>query len=157
MKCPFCQTDNDKVIDSRSSEDGFVIRRRRQCNKCLRRYTTYERIAELDIKVVKKNGVREPFQTDKIRTGLRRACWKRPVADQQIESTVLQIQQEVYKNYEREIESEELGKIVIENLANLDEIAYIRFASVYRSFSDLRDFLNEVEPMIKGDGRFKPK
>jgi transcriptional repressor NrdR len=157
MKCPFCQTDNDKVIDSRSSEDGFVIRRRRQCNKCLRRYTTYERIAELDIKVVKKNGVREPFQTDKIRTGLRRACWKRPVADEQIESTVLQIQQEVYKNYEREIESEELGKIVIENLANLDEIAYIRFASVYRSFSDLRDFLNEVEPMIKGDGRFKPK
>ncbi len=150
MKCPFCQIDNDKVIDSRSSEEGFVIRRRRQCNGCHRRYTTYERIAELDIKVVKKNGVREPFHTQKIRTGLQRACWKRPVSDERIEAAVLQIQQEVYRNYEREIDSEELGKLVIENLASLDEIAYIRFASVYRSFSDLRDFLNEVEPMIKG-------
>ena len=148
MKCPFCQIDNDKVVDSRSSEDGFVIRRRRQCNGCQRRYTTYERIAEVDIKVVKKNGVRQPFLTDKIRTGLQRACWKRPVSDEQIEAVVLQIQQDVYKNYEREIESDELGKIVIENLATLDEIAYVRFASVYRSFSDLRDFLDELQPMI---------
>jgi len=145
MKCPYCRVDNDKVIDSRSGEEGFVIRRRRQCNKCLRRYTTYERIAELDIKVVKKNGARQPFVTEKIRTGLQRACWKRPVSDEQIESAVMQIEQEVYRNYEREIESDDLGKIVIEALANLDQIAYIRFASVYRSFSDLRDFLNEVE------------
>ena len=155
MKCPFCQIDNDKVVDSRSSEDGFVIRRRRQCNGCQRRYTTYERIAEVDIKVVKKNGVRQPFLTEKIRTGLQRACWKRPVSDEQIEAVVLQIQQDVYKNYEREIESEELGKIVIENLATLDEIAYVRFASVYRSFSDLRDFLDELQPMI--DSGRKPR
>ncbi len=157
MKCPFCQVDNDKVVDSRSSEDGFVIRRRRQCNGCQRRYTTYERIAEVDIKVVKKNGVRQPFLTDKIRTGLQRACWKRPVSDEQIEAVVLQIQQDVYKNYEREIDSEELGKIVIENLATLDEIAYIRFASVYRSFSDLRDFLDELQPMIESTRKKRAK
>ena len=134
-----------------------MIRRRRQCNGCQRRYTTYERVAEVDIKVVKKNGVREPFHTDKIRTGLRRACWKRPVSDEKIEAVVFQVQQEVYNNYEREIESAELGKIVIENLADLDEIAYIRFASVYRSFSDLRDFLNEVEPMIRANPNFRAK
>ena len=157
MKCPFCQIDNDKVVDSRSSEDGFVIRRRRQCNGCQRRYTTYERIAEVDIKVVKKNGVRQPFLTDKIRTGLQRACWKRPVSDEQIEAVVLQIQQDVYKNYEREIDSEELGKIVIENLAALDEIAYVRFASVYRSFSDLRDFLDELQPMIESTRKNRAK
>ena len=154
MKCPYCRVDNDKVIDSRTGEEGYVIRRRRQCNKCLRRYTTYERIAELDIKVVKKNGVRQPFMNDKIRTGLRRACWKRPVSDDQIESAVMQIEQEVYRNYEREIDSEQLGEIVIKALVKLDQIAYIRFASVYRSFSDLRDFLNEVE-MMTGSKRKK--
>ena len=108
MRCPFCQTDNDRVLDSRSSEEGYAIRRRRECMQCKRRYTTYERLEELAIKVVKKDGIREPFSRDKIRRGLEHACWKRPLSDDQIDNVVAEIESDVYANFESEIETQQL-------------------------------------------------
>ena len=149
MRCPFCQTDNDRVLDSRSSEEGYAIRRRRECIQCKRRYTTYERLEELAIKVVKKDGIREPFSRDKIRRGLARACWKRPLSDAQIASVVAEIESDVYANFESEIEPQQLGEMVMEHLGQLDQVAYVRFASVYREFKDVHDFVDELEPILK--------
>ena len=149
MKCPFCGYDNDKVIDSRGVEDAHAIRRRRRCLACDRRFTTYERVAEVDVKVIKKNGERHPFRPDKLRLGLERACWKRPVSGKQIADLVTRIEQSVYSNFDNEINSEELGKIVMSELFQLDEVAYIRFASVYREFRDASDFVDELQPMLR--------
>ena len=149
MRCPFCQTDNDRVLDSRSSEEGYAIRRRRECIQCKRRYTTYERLEELAIKVVKKDGIREPFSRDKIRRGLARACWKRPLSDAQIAIVVAEIESDVYANFEAEIETQQLGEMVMEHLGQLDQVAYVRFASVYREFKDVHDFVDELEPILK--------
>lgn len=148
MKCPFCQLDNDKVIDSRSGEDGFVIRRRRHCQNCERRFTTYERVAEVDIRIVKKDGAREPFRPEKIRKGVERACWKRPIPTHEVENVITEIVQEVYLVGDAEIDSNTLGEMVMEKLIELDEVAYIRFASVYRQFKDIHDFVDEVRPML---------
>lgn len=149
MRCPYCRVDNDKVIDSRGSDDGHTIRRRRECLGCKRRYTTYERVEEMEIKVVKKDGVREPFNREKIKQGLAKACWKRPISDSQIDNAVAQIESDVYANYESEIETAELGEIVMKRLAQLDQVAFVRFASVYREFKDVRDFVDELQPMLK--------
>ena len=149
MRCPFCQTDNDRVLDSRSSEEGYAIRRRRECMQCKRRYTTYERLEELAIKVVKKDGIREPFNREKIRLGLARACWKRPLSDDQIDTVVAEIESDVYANFETEIETQQLGGMVMEHLGRLDQVAYVRFASVYREFKDVHDFVDELEPILK--------
>ncbi|MDE0736245.1 MAG: transcriptional regulator NrdR [Pirellulaceae bacterium] len=149
MRCPFCQTDNDRVLDSRSSEEGYAIRRRRECMQCKRRYTTYERLEELAIKVVKKDGIREPFSRDKIRRGLEHACWKRPLSDNQIDNVVAEIESDVYANFESEIETQQLGEMVMEHLGRLDQVAYVRFASVYREFKDVHDFVEELEPILK--------
>ena len=149
MRCPFCQTDNDRVLDSRSSEEGYAIRRRRECIQCKRRYTTYERLEELAIKVVKKDGIREPFSREKIRLGLARACWKRPLSDDQIDTVVAEIESDVYANFETEIETQQLGGMVMEHLGRLDQVAYVRFASVYREFKDVHDFVDELEPILK--------
>ena len=149
MKCPLCGHDNDRVLDSRASEDGSAIRRRRLCHSCNRRYTTYERVAAVEIKVIKKDGTRELFQPDKIRQGLQRACWKRPVSEDQIRATITAIEHHVYENHESEIDSRELGDIVMEHLAELDQVAYIRFASVYREFKNAHDFFDEVQPILK--------
>ena len=148
MKCPFCRMDNDRVIDSRASDDGFAIRRRRECLNCKRRYTTYERLEEMAVKVVKKDGIREPFIRDKIRNGLARACWKRPISDDQMEAVVAAVEGEVYANFDREIPSREIGEMVMEHLGELDQVAYVRFASVYRQFKDVRDFVEELRPML---------
>jgi transcriptional repressor NrdR len=148
MKCPFCRTDNDRVIDSRACQDGFAIRRRRQCLKCKRRYTTYERIEESAIKVVKKDGTRVPFSRDKIKSGLERACWKRPISDREVERTLGAIENDVYSSVETEIDSGRLGELVMEHLRDLDEVAYVRFASVYRQFSDAGDFVQELRPFL---------
>ena len=142
MKCPYCREDHDRVLDTRGAEDGYSIRRRRLCLACNRRYTTYERAAEFDLKVVKKDGVREPFQPEKIRAGLQRACWKRPISDEQILSLVTEIEQEVFANFDIEIDSQELGEIVMKFLSTLDQVAYVRFASVYREFKDASDFVD---------------
>lgn len=148
MRCPFCQLDNDRVIDSRASDDGFAIRRRRECLNCKRRYSTYERLEEMAIKVVKKNGEREPFSREKMRQGLARACWKRPISDEQIDGVVAQVESEVYVKFDREVESEHLGALVIQYLGELDQVAFVRFASVYREFTDVRDFVEELQPML---------
>ena len=148
MKCPYCRNDNDKVIDSRSGENGFVIRRRRMCVSCEKRFTTYERVAELDLRVIKKDGAREVFRPEKIRQGLERACWKRPIATDRLEEAIHEIVQEVYMLNESEIGTDQVGELVMEKLVDLDDVAYIRFASVYRQFKDIRDFVDEVRPIL---------
>jgi transcriptional repressor NrdR len=140
--------DNDRVIDSRSSQDGLAIRRRRECVNCGRRFTTYERPEETTIKVIKKDGSRVPFEREKIKRGLERACWKRPISTRQIESTTAAIENEVYSTFESEVESRELGEFVMRYLRDLDEVAFVRFASVYREFNDASDFIDELRPML---------
>jgi transcriptional repressor NrdR len=148
MKCPFCRADNDRVIDSRASEEGFAIRRRRECLGCKRRYTTYERLEEMAIKVVKKDGTRVPFEPEKIRSGLQKACWKRPVSDGVIEGIVSAVEGRIYEKLDTEVESRDIGEMVMEELARIDQVAYVRFASVYREFTDVRDFVDELQPML---------
>lgn len=144
MQCPYCRTDNDRVIDSRASQDGFAIRRRRECLSCKRRYTTYERVEEPAIKVIKKDGVREPFERDKIKRGLEKACWKRPISGEQIEAIVAGIEGEVHAHFDAEVESRYLGELVMQRLREIDHVAFVRFASVYREFKDIRDFVAEL-------------
>jgi transcriptional repressor NrdR len=136
-------------MDSRASEDGYVIRRRRECLGCKRRYTTYERLEELGIKVVKKDGVREPFSREKIKSGLAKACWKRPISDDQIDGIIEHVESYIYRHCESEIDSTKVGELVMERLSHVDQVAYVRFASVYRRFEDVRDFVNELQPMLK--------
>lgn len=148
MQCPYCQCDNDRVIDSRSWEDGLAIRRRRQCLSCRRRYNTIERLEGMAVKVVKKDGSREPFRREKIRSGLAKACWKRPISDLQIDAVVSAVESEIYDGFDSEIESRQLGEMVMQRLAALDEVAYVRFASVYRRFKDIHDFMDQLQPML---------
>jgi len=145
MRCPNCREDNDRVIDSRTSDDGFVIRRRRQCNGCSHRYTTFERMAELQIAVIKKNQQKEPFNSEKIMRGVMRACWKRPVTQEQIEELTASVEREIITEHAGEIESFMIGQITMRYLIQLDQVAYVRFASVYREFKDLQDFITEVK------------
>lgn len=147
MKCPFCKTDNDRVIDSRAIHEGFTIRRRRECLSCKERFTTYERIEEPAIRVVKKDGTPEPFRREKIKHGLATACSKRPVSDEQIESVVNAIEREITDRDVAEIQSRELGELVMAHLRHLDQVAYVRFASVYRDFADAQDFVHEIDEM----------
>lgn len=151
MKCPFCHLDNDRVIDSRSHQDGFAIRRRRECASCKRRYTTYERLEELELKVVKKDHVREPFSRDKIFHGLAKACWKRPVSDEQIRAIVAEVEQEIYDGTDNEIETRRIGEMLMKKLRKVDQVAFVRFASVYREFKDVQDFVDELQPMLDSD------
>ncbi|MHB8903477.1 MAG: transcriptional regulator NrdR [Thermoguttaceae bacterium] len=148
MKCPFCSADNDKVVDSRASEDGAATRRRRQCNACKRRYTTYERVERTTIRVVKKDGTRVPFDRLRLKAGLEKACWKRPISDSDIEAVITEVENCVEANCESEVESRYLGEIVMDQLRELDQVAYVRFASVYREFKDARDFVDELRPML---------
>lgn len=148
MKCPYCRADNDRVIDSRASEEGLAIRRRRECIACGRRYTTHERVEDTTIKVVKKDGVREPFDRAKLERGLAKACWKRPVGSDEIEAVVAAIEADVYSKFESEVESRYLGERLMDALRQLDQVAFVRFASVYREFKDVRDFVDELQPML---------
>jgi transcriptional repressor NrdR len=148
MKCPFCLGDNDRVLDSRASQDGFAIRRRRECLNCHRRYTTYERIEATTVKIVKKDESREPFDHAKIKRGLEKACWKRPISDQQLEAVIAAVASEIEANFESEVESRHVGELVMQQLRSLDEVAYVRFASVYRQFKDVQDFVKELRPML---------
>jgi transcriptional repressor NrdR len=157
MKCPFCRADNDKVIDSRSSQDGLAIRRRRECVACGRRFTTYERPEETTIKVIKKDGSRVPFEREKIKRGLERACWKRPISSRQIETTTTAIENDVYQQFESEVQSRQLGDLVMRYLRDLDEVAFVRFASVYRQFNDVYDFFEELRPMLNEQNRLPPR
>lgn len=148
MRCPYCGADNDRVIDSRAHDEGFMIRRRRECLDCKHRYTTFERLEELQVKVVKKDGCRDPFDADKIRRGLEKACWKRPISSAEIEGIVSSLETEIYGRGEMEVESREVGELVMEKLRSVDQVAYVRFASVYREFKDLADFVDELKPIL---------
>jgi transcriptional repressor NrdR len=150
MMCPFCKHDETKVIDSRGSQE-FVIRRRRECLKCERRFTTYEKIEDSPIKVVKKDGSRVPFDRRKIREGIEKACWKRPVSEETIERIVSDIEIDLYENFEREVPSRYIGEKVMDALRQVDQVAFVRFASVYREFKDVNDFVEELEPMLRGN------
>ena len=145
MRCPFCKVDNDKVVDSRSSGEGDVVRRRRECLACGRRYTTYERVEDSPLRVVKKDGSRVPFDREKILSGLRKACEKRPVSAEQIEETVRSIEDEINRNYDREVPSSAIGEMVMDRLKKLDSVAYVRFASVYRDFKAPDDFVKAIQ------------
>jgi transcriptional repressor NrdR len=144
MKCPFCKTPDSKVIDSRSSGEGATIRRRRECERCGKRFTTYERVEHAPLRVLKRDGRREEFDRGKLRRSLEVACRKRPVPTEAIESTVDRIETEVADTFGREIGSAQLGELVMRELRPLDEVAYVRFASVYRSFSDVGEFVDEA-------------
>ncbi|MCB7128762.1 MAG: transcriptional regulator NrdR [Candidatus Brocadiales bacterium] len=151
MQCPYCKQDNDKVINSRPSADGLNIKRRRECLNCGRRYTTYERMEETPLKVIKKDGRRVAFDRGKIRAGLEKACEKRPISTDTIEATISDIERDLYNRFDREVPSKYVGEQIMQKLKSLDKVAYVRFASVYREFKDIADFMEEVKPLIKGE------
>ena len=149
MKCPYCSKIENKVIDSRLSKDGRTIRRRRECLDCARRFTTYERLEEILPMVVKKDGRREPFNRDKIIAGIKMSCQKRPVSVTTIEDFVDSLEIYFQELGKKEVESKEVGERVISSLKDWDEVAYVRFASVYRQFKDINEFMNELEDILK--------
>lgn len=148
MKCPFCGHDEDRVIDSRPAEDGAAIRRRRECIGCGARFTTYEKIETLPLLVVKKDGTREPFNRDKLLNGLLKACEKRPVSNEQLMELLTFVEGQVQNAVNREISSKDIGELVMKKLKEIDEVAYVRFASVYRQFKDVNSFLEELNEML---------
>lgn len=149
MTCPFCGFSEDKVIDSRESREGDVIRRRRQCLKCERRFTTYERIDEIPYMVVKKDGRREKFDRQKVLAGLLRACEKRPVSMGKLAEIVDKVESRLADSAEREMPTTEIGEMLMDELRGLDKIAYVRFASVYRDFQDVEAFLSELKELMR--------
>ena len=148
MKCPFCGFENDKVVDSRESKEGESIRRRRECLKCEKRFTTYERIDEIPYMVVKKDGRREKFERQKILSGVLRACEKRPISMGKMEQIVNDVEQFVVDSPERERSTSEIGELIMDRLKQIDKVAYIRFASVYRDFKDVDEFRSELEHLL---------
>lgn len=148
MRCPYCGFDVSRVIDSRPTEDNNSIRRRRECTQCNSRYTTYERIEEINLIVVKRDNTREAFNRDKIINGIIRACEKRPVTSRDIEEMALRVETQLSNLLKKEVSSGEIGEMVMDELKDLDEVAYVRFASVYKSFSDIDTFLDELGKML---------
>ncbi len=153
MRCPFCQDAENKVIDSRESQEGSVIRRRRECLQCKRRFTTYERVEELAPLIVKKDGRRETFDRDKLLAGLQKACEKRPVSSDRLEETVTAVERLLQGLGEKEVPSSVIGEEVMRRLQELDEVAYVRFASVYRSFHDITEFMEELKDLLSERAR----
>ncbi|MFY9313902.1 MAG: transcriptional regulator NrdR [Tepidanaerobacteraceae bacterium] len=145
MKCPFCGNMESKVMDSRPTEEGTIIRRRRECPSCKKRFTTYERVDELPLTVIKKSGIREVFDTHKIINGLIKACEKRPISIEMMQEIGNDIEKELKNNMELEVESKKIGEMVMDRLKELDEVAYVRFASVYRQFKDIDSYIEEIE------------
>lgn len=148
MRCIFCKHDESKVIDSRTSAD-FSIRRRRECLACGRRFTTYERVEDSPLRVIKKDGSRVPFDRDRIRKGVEKACYKRPVSNEQIDDLICAVEAAIYEDGQREVPSQQIGELVFNLLRDLDKVAFVRFASVYREFQDVNDFVDELQPMLK--------
>jgi len=148
MKCPFCSFQEDKVVDSRTSKNGLAIRRRRECLQCGKRFTTYEQVEDILPMVVKKDNRREPFDRFKIVSGMRKACEKRPVSTEMLEQAVDEIERIIQNRMEKEISASEIGDLVMKKLAELDDVAYVRFASVYRQFKDINAFMEEVKHLL---------
>lgn len=151
MKCPFCGFEESKVIDSRPTDEGQRIRRRRECLKCGRRFTTYEVVESLPIIVIKKDKSREAFNRDKLMTGLLRACEKRPVSIDTLDKMIDEIESVLQNSLDREVSSEKIGQLVMEKLKKIDEVAYVRFASVYRQFKDINTFMRELNKLLQND------
>lgn len=149
MKCPFCEFEESKVIDSRPTDEGEAIRRRRECLNCAKRFTTYEKIETIPLMVIKKDGSRQMFDRQKLLNGIMRACEKRPVATSDMEHIVNEIESATQNLLEREISSQKIGEMVMERLPAIDEVAYVRFASVYRQFKDINTFVEEVNKLLK--------
>lgn len=154
MKCIYCNNEDIKVIDSRDVKENNTIRRRRECSKCGRRFTTYEVVEECPILVIKNNGNREKFDSQKLKSGIMKACDKRPVSMHQIDTLVNEIEKKVYNTFEEEITSKQIGEFVMDGLQKIDEVSYVRFASIYKKFKDIStffEFINEFEKVIKED------
>lgn len=149
MKCPFCSYEESKVIDSRPTDEGERIRRRRECLKCSKRFTTYEMIESLPIIVIKKDSSREPFNREKLLNGMIRACEKRQVSLETLEKAIDDIEQAIQNSMDREVSSDKIGELVMEKLKAIDEVAYVRFASVYRQFKDINTFMNELNKLLE--------
>ncbi len=153
MRCPRCKSDNDRVVDSRTSADARAIRRRRECLACFLRYTTYERIESTPLRVVKKNGERVRFDRDRLLQGMLKACEKLNVPLEELEAAATRIEARCQEEYDREVPSAVIGSLVMEELRSLDQVAYVRFASVYREFKDVTQFLDELRPMLEARGQ----
>ncbi len=152
MKCPFCGSNNTNVIDSRAADDNASIRRRRHCNDCGKRFTTYEKVETIPLIVIKKDNNREQYDRSKIEAGVLRACHKRPISANQINHMIDEVEAEIFTHEEKEIASVEIGEIVMDKIKDLDDVAYVRFASVYREFRDVNSFMNELKKMLdEGD------
>jgi transcriptional repressor NrdR len=149
MKCPFCGKDNTRVIDSRPADDGVSIRRRRECDECHKRFTTYEKVEKIPLVVIKKDNNRETYDRSKIEGGVFLACHKRPIAVAEMEAMVDEVEAEIFNREEREIPSQVIGELVMEKLKELDSVAYVRFASVYREFKDVNTFMDELKKMLE--------
>ncbi len=149
MRCLRCKQDNDRVVDSRASADGSVIRRRRECLMCFLRYTTYERVEETPLRVVKKNGERVRFERERVLAGMIRACEKLPIPVEELEAAAARVEARCQEEYDREVESSVIGALVMEELRKLNQVAYVRFASVYREFKDVSQFLDELKPILE--------
>lgn len=148
MKCPFCNHDNTRVVDSRPVDDNTAIRRRRMCDECGKRFTSYEKVETIPLIVIKKDMNREQYDRSKLEAGVLRACHKRPISAGQIEKMVDSIEQEIYNRGEREIASQKIGEMVMDRLKDIDAVAYVRFASVYREFKDVNTFMDELKKML---------
>ena len=148
MKCPFCSNENTKVIDSRPAEDNSSIRRRRACEECGKRFTTYEKVETIPLVVIKKDNNREPYDRSKIEAGVLRACHKRPISVHQIDALVDEVENAIFNREEKEIESKVIGELVMDKLKDLEAVAYVRFASVYREFKDVNTFMDELKKMM---------
>ena len=148
MKCPFCNNENTRVIDSRPAEDNSSIRRRRMCDECGKRFTTYEKIETIPLVVIKKDNNREPYERSKIEAGVMRACQKRPISVHQINSLIDEVETTIFNREEKEIESKVIGELVMDKLKDLEAVAYVRFASVYREFKDVNTFMDELKKML---------
>jgi transcriptional repressor NrdR len=148
MKCPYCGMDNSRVIDSRPADDNNSIRRRRQCDECGKRFTTYEKVETIPLSVIKKDKTREAYDRSKIEAGIISSCHKRPVSIEEIEKTVDAIETEIFNLEQKEVETSQIGEIVMDKLKDLEEVAYVRFASVYREFKDVSTFMDEIKKML---------
>lgn len=148
MKCMYCGCEDSKVIDSRSADEGRTIRRRRECVQCGKRFTTYETIEDTPVLVVKTGGTRQSYDPQKVKSGIIKSCEKRPVSMEKIDKLVEDITKRIYNSMEQEISSKQIGEMVMEGLKNLDEVAYVRYASVYRSFTDIDSFMQELQKMM---------
>ncbi len=153
MKCPYCGSDNTRVIDSRPADDNTAIRRRRLCDECGKRFTTFEKVDTIPLMIIKKDNNREPYDRSKIEAGVLRACHKRPVSADQIKHLVDDVETEIYSREDKEIPSSVVGELVMDKLKDLEAVAYVRFASVYREFKDVNTFVNELKKILDSDGK----